>query len=410
MQRHKTKVLVLGLGVNGLGVLRSLHRIPELDVWAINFGKSDAGRFTRLAKIIECNDPVHDPILFEYKLHQWCHDRGRTILFATRDNEVNLLAALANSLPDHFLFYRNSSDTVKALSDKNLVKETAIMAGLDIPRTIFLTNPNDPALASLRFPILIKPLNQSASQTPFKNLIAYRFDELQEVLKGNKEMVNHVVIQEFIPGGDDHVYECNILIDNDAQTVGMVEAQKIRQYLPLRGMTSYGRTLLTKELVPASEQLARQVGYKGLLNAEFKRDDENDRWVFIEANLRLTIFNAVFPLSGVNLANLYIRSLLGKVPSPIYATSTATWMHEENDLANIMTRKAQTPFRVWLRQFISTNSFAYWYIKDPVPGLYAWGRLIINGLKRYFLGKSRDPHRIGESTKALILFICELCQ
>jgi D-aspartate ligase len=390
MPSQKTRVLVLGLGANGLGIARALHSSPNLDVWAIIFGGRDAGNFTRRVRKINWRDEISDPAEFQSKLIKVCRDQTRTILFPTRDIEVNLLAELSDTLPDRFLYYRNASDIVKALSDKNRVRETAAKAGLHIPKTIFLSDPSDPALTGLRFPVLVKPLEQNVSQTPFKNIIIYNFEELQATFKKHPTLLNYVVLQEFIPGGDDHVFHCNLLIDNDAQTIAAVELQKIRQYLPLRGMTSYGQTLLTRQLLPQSEQLARQVGYKGLMNVEFKLDDENGHWVFIETNLRLPIFNSVFPKTGVDLANLYVQSLIEKVTSPVYAVSTATWMHEENDLANILTHKVQTTFKVWFNQFIRANSFAYWCVRDPLPGIYSWARIIFHGLIRIFNGRSQE--------------------
>ena len=387
MSLRKPCVLILGLGANGLGVLRALHKMPGLEVVAVELGTREPGGFSRLGKKIKWQEAVDDASALHDKLNQWCPDKRETILFPTRDIEVNLLAELANILPENFLFYRNPYAVVEALGDKNKVRESAISAGLEIPKTLLLTDINDPTLASFQFPVLIKPLKQNASQTPFKNKIVYSLEELDQLLHTGDTMINRVVLQEFIPGGDDHVQHCNLLINNQAQTIGVIELQKIRQYLPLRGMTSYGKTLLTRELLPMSERLAAAVGYKGLMNVEFKKDSANNRWVFIETNLRLPIFNSVFPKSGINLAQLYVRSLLEEIDQPVFATAEATWMHEENDLANVLTHKVDIKFTHWFGQFIRTNSFAYWRLSDPLPSLYVWYRNIINGLKKIFANR-----------------------
>lgn len=379
---HKNRVLILGLGANGLGILRALHRIRDLDLLAVNLGTSEIGRVSSLGQKVQWPQAVDDADALLARLLEWCGDGIPTVLFPTRDIEVNLLAELSDRLPDHFLFYRNSITVVKALSDKNLVRDTATQAGLEIPKTLYFADSEALDSSDLRFPVLIKPLRQNMSQTPFKNMIVNSQQELAHTLRENENLRGHVILQEFIPGGDDHVYHCNLLIDAKGQTLGMVELQKIRQYLPLRGMTSYGRTLLTRDLLPLSERLASAAGYAGLMNVEFKKDAENGRWVFIEVNLRLPIFNSVFPASGINLADLYVRSLIETVSGPVYATTTATWMHDENDLANILTRKVETRLFEWFRQFIRTDSFAYWSARDPLPGLYAWSRNILIGLKK----------------------------
>ncbi|HNW60055.1 MAG TPA: hypothetical protein PKI62_10300 [bacterium] len=367
-----------------------MSRFRDLEVIAVRLGKIDAGRLTRLGRRIDWGQATQDSGDLYDKLMEWCGDLIPTVLFPTRDIEVNLLGELADRLPDHFLYYRNSSAIIKALSDKSLVRDTALRAGLKIPKTLLLTDLEQPELAEWRFPALIKPLRQSMSQTPFKNIVVNSREELLDIIEDDHKYLGHVVLQEFVPGGDDHVFHCNLLIDQHDQTIGVVELQKIRQYLPLRGMTSYGKTLLTRELVPLCQRLAMTTGYKGLMNVEFKKDAENGRWVFIEVNLRLPIFNSVFPKSGINLAHLYVRSLLGTVDQPVYATTPATWMHEENDLANILTQKVNTRLSTWLHQFIHTDAFAYWSATDPLPGFYAWSRNLCNGL-----------HKIARSIRSL---------
>lgn len=384
MSGKKTRVVVLGAGPNGLGIVRALHEHEELDVWIVDINGTNAGRFTRYAKTVRWNYPEADINAFESRLKSLQPQGQKTILFSTRDLEVTLLAQLSATLPDHFLYYRNSAEKVNALADKSLVDETARKAKLDLPRTSFLAGPMNPQDIGFHFPVLIKPLEQNASQTPFKNYFAENFREFQNVLKTYEGLYNHTIVQEFIPGGDDHVYECILLIDDQSRTIGAIEFQKIRQYLPMRGMTSFGRTLLTQDMVPLCERLTRQVGYTGLIDVEFKKHEDSGRWIFLEANLRLPIFNSVFPASGANLAYLYVNSLLGKVSTPVGATRTATWMHEENDLSNVLTRKVKTPFKIWLGQFLKSDTYAFWSSKDPFPGLYAFGHIFLLSLRKVF--------------------------
>lgn len=337
---------------------------------------------------MQWNYPQSDINAFAAKLNGLGSEGEKIVLFPTQDLEVTLLAELSTILPDRFLYYRNSAEKVNALSDKNLVDETARKAGLDLPKTCLLSGPINPLDLGFHFPIIIKPLGQSASQTPFKNYFAADLAEFQNLLKTYEGLYNHTIVQEFIPGGDDHVYECILMVNDQAQTIGAVEFQKIRQYLPMRGMTSFGRTLQTRDMVPLCERLTRSVGYTGLIDVEFKKDDETGRWIFLEANLRLPIFNSAFPASGANLAYLYVTSLLGKISPPVFATCTATWMHEENDLSNVFTRKVETPFREWLGQFLKSDSYAFWNSKDPLPGLYSFGHIFLLSLRKVFYALS----------------------
>jgi hypothetical protein len=79
-----------------------------------------------------------------------------------------------------------------------------------------------------------------------------------------------------------------------------------------------------------------------------------------------------------------VTSLLGRESAPVYATRTATWMHEENDLSNVFTRKVEMPLRVWLGQFLKSDSYAFWDRKDPLPGLYSFGHIFLLSLRKVF--------------------------
>jgi D-aspartate ligase len=271
MSGKKPKVVVLGAGPNGLGIVRALHALEGLDVWNVDINGTNAGRYTRYAKTLKWNYLETDIHAFESMLNGLNSDGGKIILFPTRDLEVTLLGELSSTLPDRFLYYRNAAEKVNALADKNLVDETARRAGLDLPKTCFLTGPMNPLDMGFHFPVIMKPLGQNASQTPFKNYFAKDLQEFNKVLETYEGLYNNTIIQEFIPGGDDHVYECILLVDDRGQTIAAVEFQKIRQYLPMRGMTSFGRTLLTRDMVPLCERLTRLVGYTGLIDVELRR-------------------------------------------------------------------------------------------------------------------------------------------
>ena len=379
---NKIRVLVLDTGINGLGILRALHKFSELDIAAVNFNKKDAGSYTRLARILKWQDPVNHTDEFQSRLYDLSKNYYKTILIPTRDSEVDILAELSNSLPENLLYYRNPITTVKALTDKSLATGTATRAGLNIPRTEIISAKMKPQPAGFRFPVIIKPYGTNSSQTPFKNFVAHNEEEFQNILRDHNDLLSLSIIQEFVPGGDDQIYQCNLLLNHSKDIIGVVEFQKLRQYLPQQGVTSYGQATLSERMVSLCQQLAEEADYKGLMSVEFKMDSETKCLVYIEVNLRLPIYNAVFPAAGVNLAHLYAMSLLKKVHHPVFAKRTATWMDEENDLTNIVTRKVQTPLRVWCLQLIKANSFAYWNLKDPLPFLSVLNRLLVARFKK----------------------------
>jgi predicted ATP-grasp superfamily ATP-dependent carboligase len=381
----KVRVLVLGLEENGLGVLRALRGRSDLDVRAVSFSPHDPGRLTWLAPILRWPDSAEDPDGFESRLYNWSRARGTTTLFPTRDVEVNLLASLSNTLPDNLIFHRNSISQVSALTDKRFVSKIASEVGLDLPKTVVLNEKIDLSSLGFCYPIIIKPYGQNSNQFPYKNLFISNVAELEEVLSKNIGWRGRVVLQEYIPGGDDQVYQCNLLLGHRPRVIAAIEFHKIRQYLPGRGIASYGETTLSTVLVPLCLRLADAVDYQGLMSVEFKKDLRNCRWIFIETNLRLPAYNAVFPSSGVNLAYLYVLNLLGKEDLLAVPKRIALWMNEDLDSANVLTHKVRLRLLSWIRQAIKVDSFAFWCWEDPLPGLYCIGRILYKAFKRLFL-------------------------
>jgi predicted ATP-grasp superfamily ATP-dependent carboligase len=408
---NQITVLVLGTGVNGLGILRALYKCPEMDIGAVNFNKKDAGRFTRLARILNWQDPLVNPDEFKNRLYDLAQNQKRIILFPTNDIVIEILAELSNTLPGNLLYYRNSSDTVRALLDKSLAVGTAARAGLCTPKTCIATEKLNPRSANIHFPAIVKPHDVKLSKTLFKNFFITNENELEKVFNDYNNLISQLVIQEFIPGDDDQIYHCNLLINRDSQTIGVVEFQKLRQYLPQRGTTSYGQTLLSRTMVSCCQQLAEEAGYKGLMNVEFKRDSRTKQWIFIEVNLRLPVYSSIFPSTGVNLAYLYIDSLLKNFNYSVIANHTSIWMREENDFSNILTRKVKVPLKIWFRQIRKVNSFAYWYKKDPVPGFYIFGKILLFCLKRLLqiTGQVSLVRREHNSLGLSILTLMEMC-
>ncbi len=382
-------VLVLGLGPVGIGILRSLRKCGGIRIFGVVLEpETEKGRFTRLCTVLHWANPKYREDEFIRTLIQWAEDREKVIVFTTRDEEVHLLARYADILPFNILYYRNSSQMVRCLDDKALANDLAQSCGLTTPRSYLITQRESPD--KFRFPGIIKPTAIPPKGFPDKNFLVEDMDALHSALDTYPCLINRSILQEYIPGDDDQVYQCTALIGKQGNMRGSIEIRKLRQYPVGRGIACFAHTLRHKELSDLCGVLARKSGITGLISVEFKKDMRDGQWVFIEANLRMPGYNSVFSCTGTNLAYLYISDLLDKDTIAVENEKEYYWMREELDLSNVANKKVNITISEWFKDLLRTDAFAFWHRTDPMPGmvnLFQMAKSFLNHVKRRFFSK-----------------------
>ncbi len=373
----QTDVLILGLGVGGIGTLRLLKHCPEARVYGVVFdSENEKGRFTRLCTVLKWPDPKYDSSGFKQKLIRWSADRETVIVFVTRDEEVYWLAEHADMLPPHLLWYRNSPELIKCLDNKILSAQLASSCGLRVPSSYPIFQKAIPS--GFVFPGIIKPSGIPPNNFPHKNLIVEDGDGFYTALDTYPCLFNASVLQEYIPGGDDQVYQCTALIGTRGTMLGSIEIRKLRQYPVKRGIACFAYTLLHRELSDLCNRLVQQSGITGFISVEFKKDYRNGQWVFIEANLRMPGYNSLFECTDINFARMYISDLLGEYrhSEKLENSRKYYWMREELDLSNVVNKRVNIGIIGWLKDIIRTDAFAFWHSDDPMPGMANFVRIV----------------------------------
>ncbi len=380
----RADVLVLGLGPGGLGILRSLQGCDDIRKYGVTFNPlTEKGRLTRLCSVLSWPDPRSDEDGFAASLIRWAEQREKVIVFPTRDDEVFWLAEHADILPPNILYYRNYCGQVNRLANKFLATELAEACGLKVPHSVDIAE-NIPVTTDFVFPGIIKPSSVVPRDFPHKNLIVENSEKLKDILDMYPSLLNASILQEYIPGEDDRMYECNILVGQSGTTLASVEFRKLRQYPVGRGLASFGHTFADKKLCQISEKLMKTAGIRGPVNFEFKKDSRDERLVFIEANVRMPAYSSIYSCTGVNLTQIYVDDLLGESRSDQHNNDAkiCCWMHEDLDAANVLTRKVDIGIAEWLGYLMKTDAFAFWYKDDPVPGIVNFYQFIRNSLNR----------------------------
>lgn len=237
-----------------------------------------------------------------------------------------------------FVICMPSHDIVAAFNDKTLAEDVALKNGLCVPKTLIANEINDMLRVSqeLHFPVIVKPKGIS-----FQHEVGFKFDILQspEELESLKEIVNkgaQLVIQEYIPGGDEQYsfylfYRSRNGVVHDC--IGVKSLQRT-------GIMAIGTVKRDERLAAICRDFLAQIDYYGIGGIEFKQYD--GKYYFIEMSTRTEGFLPIAQMAGSSLVDAsYLEYENGD--SPVVAAEdgvvyidTFFWMLKRFQESNIL--------------------------------------------------------------------------
>jgi D-aspartate ligase len=386
----KPPAFILGLEVNGYGILRSLAR-AGVGVVGFHSGPDELGRFSRY-----CESHYLPPSLNEEEICQALIERGRRaggkpVLFTASDYHAFILAKYREELSKHFQYHWVDAERLGRIVDKAQMSRACREAGVLLPRT-HATRPDEDlaeTVGALSFPCLIKPNRSFHCAFPpgLKNYVARSPEAFVAFYQAHPELKGTTVCQEIIEGGDENMFEWIGLVGRSGEPRAEFCARKLRQYLPGYGVMSFGRSEENRLLAAQAQQLLRPLGYRGLASLEFKYRAEDGRYYFIEMNPRLSRFSALFADAGVNFPYLAYLDLTGnQPPEPIRARQRngVHWISFAEDLRwfRQTRRLSRVGLLSWLRSVARARSYAWFDWRDPMPFLRAATDFLSTSLRR----------------------------
>ena len=317
--------IVVGLsGATGLAVIRALA--PRgVSCHAVHFDGSTASMATRLARKHVCPDWRHDPDGFiDYLVELAGHLGGRretvgdtaaasvASLFVCHDAALPAVWAAdgrlrAAGLRPAFTARRSLDE----LLDKRTQMAAAEAAGVATPWSRWGTTAEILAAAEdCPYPAIVKPaFSHLGFHTPgAKALRCADAEELRAVLAGIEGV--EVLLQEYVPGGDDELYTAGVFTCEDGHLA--FTGRKLKQHPPGLGIARLAETVDEPGLVPGSVALLRELGYEGVAQVEYKRDHRDGRYRLMEANFRPWTWIGLATACGTNLPLAAHRWALGE--------------------------------------------------------------------------------------------------
>jgi len=377
MNTARLPVLVLGSGLTGIGVVRSLGRAGHL-VYSI------------------CG-PHESPIRSRWSLplpKTWFSDTSpaelaaylsqlplpRAVLIACSDEWTRAVAELPETLRDRFPASVPSPPVIHTMIDKWCFAE--MLDRLDVPRpkTLLLRSLEDMAALpeSSYQNMFLKPLN--SQEFSFRiGLKAFQPSSKKHALEFMAQTLRNgtpefpILLQEYIPGPSSNYYLVDGFVDRHGRIEGLFARRQLRMYPTLFGNSTLSETIPLDQMQGPVETLKRmwlELGFRGIFDAEFKYDERDGQYKIVEVNARPWWFVEFATRCGVDLCGMAYQDALGLPVEPSHGYEVGRrCVYLLRDLATYRaTDRSLVGLLRWARSVKGADEIIYCW-DDPRPGI-----------------------------------------
>lgn len=390
--------VVLGGGITGLGVLRSLGRAGVRPYIVCRRGDVPShSRWLRgrLDNIQESDDQEH----LERALAE--HGLSTAVLVPCSDTWAQAVASLPEPAKSRYPASISPRDVLDLLVDKSRFYETLDQLGVPHPRTRRVVSVEDIGPSELTGHFL-KPTNsQKFSSTHSDKAIL--FSDRQGAAEGLRAMAAAGVgalLQEYVPGPPDHHYFVDGYVDRE-DTVRAIFVRRRTRMFPLPfGNSSHMTSVPSSEAGQALEDAIRlltTIGFQGPFSAEFKLDPRDGQFKLLEVNGRPWWYIGFAADCGVDIALLSYRDALGLELETIstYVTGSRCVLLHLDLRAFLYERRARGLALVpWLRSVVGAHSTIFSW-DDPFPAAMLMTGMVKSSLRRSLPRFGRRVRRGG---------------
>jgi D-aspartate ligase len=367
MAEAQVPAVVLSLYYSGLALVRSLGR-RGIPVYAMDHAVTDVGLYSKYAQRYICPDPKIQPDkLLRHLKNLRKKVACRPVLFPTGDEYVLFVSQDREKLDKDFEIIMADRQVQEDLVSKSGLHEIAIRAGIPEPQTCIIKSSNELSYVSeeIPYPCLVKPAYSKSWHKP----------EIQ-ALGGHKKVIKvdtpemliywynkiapiepRMIVQEVIPGGDDHLYYVPSYLDRNSRILGAFIGRKVRVTPIHFGSASFVETVHDPKLLELNKKLLCSVKYRGLVGVEYKLDPRDGEYKLIEVNARWGLWDGLGAYCGVDLGHIAYLDAIGQKVEPVSTYHAGKkWFSLDRDLSAFLQYRKEGSLN--LKNWLATLSFS----------------------------------------------------
>jgi len=357
-------VVLDGNWVNSLGIVRGLGTQGVKSV-VINHTKEGAALSSRYtgASLI-CPTPWDKPkefIDYMERIGGYLNKKG--VLLLTDDTYLKLLSEAKNRLKNYFIFSFPDIDVLSGIMDKKIQYKAAEQLGIKIPKSDFI---------NIHFPALVKGLEGKEFFRTFRKqvVIVHSREEINEILKqlpGGK-----IILQEQIMGDESNLYSFCCYMNPKGRAICQFTGRKLHQYPREFGTCSIAKSVECNEIIEPSINLLRKLGFFGVAQVEYKRNQKNGQFYLIEVNARFWKWHSLATACNINFADIAYHDLINEP----YEKSAGQkyglkWIVFPEEIFGALSDVKNKRFKLlsWIKKVFPPYIVGLFSLKDPRPWL-----------------------------------------
>jgi D-aspartate ligase len=364
-------VIILGGHVQALGISRAFGRL-KIPVMVIDCRADNISRHSKYCteNHVVSNGKLLDflnRLISENKFQNW-------VVFPTNDFHVQLLSQNKEGLEKHFKVSTDKWDSVRIFYNKSETYALAKKLEIPIANTYFPESEEQLRDIHPDFPCIIKPavMHDFYRQVKKKVFVCKDPKELAENYRKACKIIpaNEIIVQNIIIGPSRNQFSaCFLFLDGKSYV--SITACRMRQHpLDFGNATTYAEAVDEPLLLEYSEQILKAAKYNGLCEVEFKKDDTDGRFKFLEVNTRTWKWHAIAEKAGTPFLENYYRYLLGEKIEAVIGFRKASFRH------------ALTDIPMQLKLMLMGFGYAFRLKRPVVRAVWAW-----DDMKPYFWEK-----------------------
>ena len=397
-------VVVVGLGVTGLGVVRSLNErsVPmKISITGMDSDVRQPGVRTRLCDKFFCED-INSDSLVEHLLQLRKRFSADPILFLSRDVHVLAVLRHVDQLKEHYHFLLPDADVSELLLNKARFFAYAQENGFNIPATFRVSTIEDmqTATASIRFPCILKPCYRTSrwhKRGYPKQFVFNDKNDLLRVWSSVRLIQSDYILQELVGGNESQSYFCMVYYDEESRCIESFTGRKLRHWPCKSGNACVAAPTSCPAVEKETKRLFGALQFKGFGSAEFKHDHRTGEYKILEATVgRTNLQSELATANGINLVwKAYANLTRATVEQEAKPREPTIWIYEYGDLRSCIqhVRRSELTLGEWIRSYKGRRCYALFSWKDPLPLLISLRKAIAQSL-RVGTGLGRAQERV----------------
>jgi len=292
-------------------------------------------------------------------------------------------------LSSRFQFQDNSAQLVADLISKQGMHRLAQQSGIPVPETLFPSQEGDVRAyvqSGGRFPVMLKAIDgvRLAKRTGVKMAIIRSADELLSKYRELDEPgFPNLMLQEYIPGGDDQIFIFNGYFDSNSDCRAAFTGHKIRQFPVHVGCASLGVCRTNTDVAQLTTHFMKMIGYRGVLDIGYRLDARDGKYKVLDINPRVgQAFRLFVDKDGLDSVRALYLDLTGQPIPACVPREERKWLIEDMDVVSSYHyyREGSLSITEWLRSFKGVEEAMWFRWRDPWPFLKMAGRLLWQAL------------------------------